>query len=480
MLPCWLVGYYPMAGYVEMDYAAEALVYAADNGARIASCSWGSEDTGGIYEAIAYFVANGGLIFKAAGNANSSTPDFMENLPVHPDLGDLNPYVISVAATDKNDCKASFSSYGDWVDISAPGEETPDPLDEGTGIWSLLHNNCDPPGEYITHMEGTSMATPLAAAVAALIRSQNPGWTADQVVQKLYDSADDIYGLSCNSSYAGKLGVGRVNAFNAVKIDCVDEDDDGFTTCDGDCDDNNADINPDILEICNNIDDNCDGGVDEGFNGDGDDYTSCAGDCNDNDSSIYPGADEICDGRDNDCNPTTADGAGETWIDTACDGSDSDLCEEGVYACVTGAQSCNDTTGGNVEVCDDLDNDCDGGVDEGLNCDVICSDEICAGITEGEDCLTCPSDCIGKFTGKPSKRYCCGNDVCENGEDSDNCAVDCGPPQEPVCGNNICEAGENISNCSEDCESPICKETGESCTLKSDCCSNKCVIGACK
>ena len=227
ILPCSWIGYFPMDGYVEMDYAAEALVYAADNGARIASCSWGSENTGGIYDAIAYFIDSGGLIFKAAGNANSSVPGFMEDLPIHPFLGDLNPYVISVAATDINDCKASFSSYGDWVDISAPGEETADPF-VSDGIWSLLHNHCDSVEDYITHMEGTSMATPLAAAVAALIWSQNQGWTADQVVQKLYDSADDIYGLPCNSSYVDKLGAGRINAFNSVKIDCadVDEDDD--------------------------------------------------------------------------------------------------------------------------------------------------------------------------------------------------------------------------------------------------------------
>jgi hypothetical protein len=479
-LPCDLVGYWPIqAGYVEMDYAADALVYAADKGARIASCSWGSENAGGIYDAIAYFIDSGGLIFKAAGNANNSVPDFIEDLPEHPVLGDLNPYVISVAATDINDCKASFSTYGDWVDISAPGEEDVNSMG-GTGIWSLVHNYCDPQEDYITHMEGTSMATPLAAAVAALIWSQNPGWTASQVVQQLYDSADYIYGLPCNSSYAGKLGAGRINAFNAVNIDCVDVDGDGFTTCDGDCEDNNADIKPGIPEICNNIDDNCDGTVDEGFNVDGDGYTSCAGDCNDNDSSIYPLADEVCDGKDNDCDPTTADGESETWIGTACDGSDSDLCEEGVYACVTGAQSCTDTTGDNVEVCDDLDNDCDGGVDEGLNCDHVCGDWICAGIAGGEDCHTCPSDCLGKFTGKPSTRYCCGDGECEGDENITNCAVDCGPS--PVCNNNgTCDSGENSTNCPNDCgEPPICEEAGESCTLKSECCSNKCVKGVCK
>ncbi len=60
------------------------------------------------------------------------------------------------------------------------------------------------------------MATPLTASVAALIWSKNPGWSASQVEQQLYDTADDIYGIAGNSAYQGKLGAGRVNAFAAV------------------------------------------------------------------------------------------------------------------------------------------------------------------------------------------------------------------------------------------------------------------------
>jgi len=183
-------------GYVRMDFAAEALYYAADNGAKIASCSWGSSNSGGIADAIDYFVAHGGLIFKAAGNDNSESADYM--------CGRSD--VISVAATDSNDCKADFSDYGTWVDICAPG----------TGIWSLYHDHTDPQNDYVASLDGTSMATPLAASVAALIWSHNPSWTADQVKQQLFDSADDISGLSCNASYSGKLGAGRINAYNAV------------------------------------------------------------------------------------------------------------------------------------------------------------------------------------------------------------------------------------------------------------------------
>lgn len=60
------------------------------------------------------------------------------------------------------------------------------------------------------------MSAPLAAGVAALIWSKNPGWSADQVKQVLYESADPIDDLDCNSIYAGKLGAGRINAYQAV------------------------------------------------------------------------------------------------------------------------------------------------------------------------------------------------------------------------------------------------------------------------
>jgi PKD repeat protein len=65
-------------------------------------------------------------------------------------------------------------------------------------------------------MDGTSMAAPLAAGVAALIWSRNPGWSAQQVKQTLLENADEIDSLGCNSTYAGKLGTGRINAYRAL------------------------------------------------------------------------------------------------------------------------------------------------------------------------------------------------------------------------------------------------------------------------
>ena len=84
------------------------------------------------------------------------------------------------------------------------------------GIYSLYNVPLDPTSDHVASIDGTSMATPLAASVAALIRSKNPTWTAAQVKQQLFASAEDISGLPCNAAYGGKMGAGRINAFQAV------------------------------------------------------------------------------------------------------------------------------------------------------------------------------------------------------------------------------------------------------------------------
>jgi subtilisin family serine protease len=183
-------------GYVGMDYAADAFRYAADNGAIIVNASWGSSNSGGFGDAVDYFLSNGGLIFHAAGNDGADNPDFLD---LHPD-----PNVLSVASTDSDDLVSSFSNFGDWVDVSAPGSI----------IWSTYHNSADPDNDYIASMSGTSMASPCAAGVAALIASRNPSWTVSQISQRLFDTADNIDDL--NPGFEGKLGAGRVNGFNAV------------------------------------------------------------------------------------------------------------------------------------------------------------------------------------------------------------------------------------------------------------------------
>jgi subtilisin family serine protease len=181
-------------GFVRMDSAASAFYYAANKGARIASCSWGSSNSGGLAAAVDYFIASGGLVFKAAGNDNTQTADYLCS----------RTDVYSVVATSQTDAKASFSTYGTWADISAPG----------VAILSTYHLNTNPTADFVAALDGTSMATPLVASVAAAVWSANPTWTRTQVWDRVRTTADNIDAQ--NSAFLGKMGSGRVNLHKAL------------------------------------------------------------------------------------------------------------------------------------------------------------------------------------------------------------------------------------------------------------------------
>ncbi|MCB9648735.1 MAG: VWA domain-containing protein [Deltaproteobacteria bacterium] len=133
-----------------------------------------------------------------------------------------------------------------------------------------------------------------------------------------------------------------------------DQDNDGVTTCAGDCDDNDPNNRPGNAEICDGQDNDCDGVVDENFDSDGDGYTTCGGDCNDGDNSIYPGAPEACNGVDDDC-------------DGQIDEDFPDVDNDGYHTCGPNPD-CDDNAAtvhpGAPETCNGVDDDCDGATDE--------------------------------------------------------------------------------------------------------------------
>ena len=172
-------------------YGFEGIIYAADHGARIINCSWGG--TGySQYEqdVIDYATAKGSLVVAAAGNDGSTEFD----TPAYYD------HVLSVAATDQSDLATYFTNYSYNVSVSAPG----------LAIMSTWGTN-----QY-TELTGTSMASPCAAGVAALVASEHPNYTPEQILEQVRVSADNIDSL--NPSKAEMLGFGRVDAYRALTV----------------------------------------------------------------------------------------------------------------------------------------------------------------------------------------------------------------------------------------------------------------------
>jgi len=176
-------------------YGFEGILYALDKGARILSCSWGGSNRSE-YESrvVDYLTSLGAVMVAAYGNDSISSES---QYPA------AYPGVIGVAASDRYDRKASFSSYGYSVDVCAPGEN----------ILSCHPFSYAYESGYGTD-SGTSMSTPLVAGAIALVLTQHPQWTARQAAEQVRATCDNLDAL--NSRYAGKLGRGRVNAYRAL------------------------------------------------------------------------------------------------------------------------------------------------------------------------------------------------------------------------------------------------------------------------
>jgi len=180
-------------GGTEQDLA-NAIIHAANTGADILSNSWGGPDSQLIHDAIKYAYSKGSLIVAAAGNAASQ-------IKLYPAAYDE---VMAVTATDQFDMPAVFTSFGDWVEVAAPGVD----------IYSSISSVHDPRFQYpYDYLSGTSMATPHVSATAALIWGQFPDMTRDWVSLQLKFTSDDLGDPGFDKYY----GYGRVNARKAVE-----------------------------------------------------------------------------------------------------------------------------------------------------------------------------------------------------------------------------------------------------------------------
>jgi thermitase len=188
-------------GYGAYSWIASGIVWAADNGGKVINMSLGgAQRSSTLEDAVNYAWNEGAVIVAAAGNDGNPSrtyPGYYTNC-------------IAVAATDNNDAKASFSSYGRWVDVAAPGEN----------VYSTFPNHAfylqDVYGRSNNYDfgSGTSMSTPHVAGIAALVWTVEPEFTNRQVRDRIEETADAIPGTGSYWTW------GRVNACNAVGGSC--------------------------------------------------------------------------------------------------------------------------------------------------------------------------------------------------------------------------------------------------------------------
>lgn len=169
------------------SWVANGIYWATDNGAEVINLSLGGTSSSRtLRNAINYAWNNGVLVVAAAGNYGWSFrtyPAYYSN-------------TIAVAATDEDDDIASFSNYGSWVDVAAPG----------VSILSAYEDGYE-------EMSGTSMSAPFVTGLAALIFGQNPGWDNHTVRNQIESTADEIEGTGFYWAH------GRINACNAVSCE---------------------------------------------------------------------------------------------------------------------------------------------------------------------------------------------------------------------------------------------------------------------
>ena len=176
---------------------ASGIIWAADNGAKVINMSLGGADASITLENAVNYAWNKGVVLVASagnnGNSQTNYPAYYTNC-------------IAVAATDQNDAKSSFSTYGSWVDVAAPG----------SSILSTLPNHANYVQQHYGAgfsyglLSGTSMAAPFSSGLAALIWATQYGTSAFAVRSRIENTADAVPGTGVYWQN------GRINAYKAV------------------------------------------------------------------------------------------------------------------------------------------------------------------------------------------------------------------------------------------------------------------------
>lgn len=191
-------------GSMTDDKIAEAIEYAVMMGADVINMSLGGFGTSSVLDSVVQEAMDAGVVVVAAAGNNAKNVDIFSFMP-----GCIDG-VITVSSTNENDQASSFSNFGSGcVDLAAPGENILSTVyfDEDSSEFNVKYDS----------YSGTSMATPIVAGVAALLKAQEPDLNQEDVLNILRDTTDDV-GL--DDAY----GTGRVNAVEALlALDSVNE-----------------------------------------------------------------------------------------------------------------------------------------------------------------------------------------------------------------------------------------------------------------
>ncbi len=178
------------SGSMLTSNVAKGIIWAADNGAKVINLSLGGTGyTQTENDAVQYAYNKGVTIVAAKGNSNTSAAHYPADFE----------HVISVGSVGKTNVKSSFSNYGPTLDVVAPGES----------IYSSIKG-----GGY-GNMQGTSMASPYVAGLAALIVSEKPDLAPDQVSQIITSTCTDLGTVGFDNTY----GNGLINAAQALNAE---------------------------------------------------------------------------------------------------------------------------------------------------------------------------------------------------------------------------------------------------------------------
>jgi hypothetical protein len=178
--------------------AYSQILYCVDAGADIINCSWGGPNGATTANnTINYAYDHGVLVIVAAGNDNVEHNNSYRSYPSDCENA------VCVAATATNDLKADFSDYGAPIDVCAPGV-------------TILSTYVD---DTYSALQGTSMASPIVAGVAGIVKSHYPDLTPDELRTRIEDTCENIDEI--NPDQAGLLGHGRVNVFAATMRDQI-------------------------------------------------------------------------------------------------------------------------------------------------------------------------------------------------------------------------------------------------------------------